>query len=45
MPEDKLFDAEYKFMSILWEHEPINSTVLCRLCQEQLGWKNPPPTP
>ena len=39
MPEDKLFDAEYKFMSILWEHEPINSTVLCRLCQEQLGWK------
>ena len=39
MPEDKLFDAEYKFMSILWEHEPINSSVLCRLCQEQLGWK------
>ena len=39
MPEDMLFDAEYKFMSILWEHEPINSTVLCRLCQEQLGWK------
>lgn len=39
MPEDKLFDAEYKFMTVLWEYEPVNSTVLCRLCQERLGWK------
>lgn len=35
----KLYDAEYKFVSIIWESEPINSTELVRLCQEQLGWK------
>ena len=37
----KLFDAEYKFMSIVWEHEPINSTELTRICEVQLGWKKP----
>ncbi|TCO72160.1 BlaI/MecI/CopY family transcriptional regulator [Marinisporobacter balticus] len=37
----KLFDAEYKFMSIVWEHEPVNSTELTRLCQKKLGWKKP----
>lgn len=37
----KLFDAEYKFMSIVWEHEPVNSTELTRLCQKELGWKKP----
>ena len=35
----KLFDAEYRFMSILWEQEPVNSTQLCKLCGEKLGWK------
>ncbi|QHW32064.1 BlaI/MecI/CopY family transcriptional regulator [Paenibacillus rhizovicinus] len=35
----KLFDAEYKFVSLIWESEPINSTELVRLCQERLGWK------
>lgn len=37
----KLFDAEYKFMSIVWEHEPVNSTELTRLCLKELGWKKP----
>ena len=37
----KLFDAEYKFMSIVWEHEPVNSTELTRLCEKELGWKKP----
>jgi len=39
MEEYKLFDAEYKFVSIIWENEPINSTELVRLCTEKLGWK------
>lgn len=39
MDDYKLFDAEYKFMCILWDEEPVNSTVLSRLCLEQLGWK------
>ena len=37
----KLFDAEYKFMSIVWEREPINSTELTRICEKELGWKKP----
>lgn len=35
----KLFDAEYKFVSLIWDHEPINSTELVKLCLEKLGWK------
>lgn len=35
----KLFDAEYKFVSLVWENEPINSTGLVKLCLEKLGWK------
>ena len=37
----KLFDAEYKFISIVWEHEPVNSTELTRICEQALGWKKP----
>ena len=39
--EYKLFDAEYRFMDIIWELEPVNSTQLCRACQQRLGWKKP----
>jgi predicted transcriptional regulator len=39
MEELKLFDAEYKFMSIIWENEPINSTKLSKICDVELGWK------
>jgi len=35
----KLFDAEYKFMTLIWDSEPINSTELVKLCLEKLGWK------
>lgn len=35
----KLYDAEYKFVSLIWQNEPINSTELVKLCREQLGWK------
>ena len=37
----KLFDAEYKFMCIVWTHEPVNSTELTRICEKELGWKKP----
>ena len=37
----KLFDAEYKFMNIVWAHEPVNSTELTRICEKELGWKKP----
>ncbi len=39
MTDLKLFDAEFKFMSIIWELEPINSTELVKVCQAKLGWK------
>ena len=35
----KLFDAEYKFMNIIWEEEPVKSGDLVKLCNERLGWK------
>lgn len=35
----KVFESEYRFCLILWEHEPIKSSDLVKLCEEQLGWK------
>ena len=35
----KVFESEYRFCLILWEHEPIKSSELVKLCSEQLGWK------
>ena len=39
MDTPKIFESEYRFCLILWEHEPIKSSDLVRLCSEQLGWK------
>lgn len=39
MNTPKVFESEYRFCLILWEHEPIKSSELVRLCREQLGWK------
>lgn len=35
----KIFESEYRFCLILWANEPVKSTELVRLCQEELGWK------
>ncbi|WDV45854.1 BlaI/MecI/CopY family transcriptional regulator [Clostridiaceae bacterium M8S5] len=35
----KLYDAEFKFMKIIWENEPVNSTQLVKICEHELGWK------
>lgn len=40
METPKIFESEYRFCLILWEHEPIKSSELVRLCKEQLGWKS-----
>ena len=39
MDTPKIFESEYRFCLILWEHEPIKSSELVKLCKEQLGWK------
>lgn len=39
MEQYKLYDAEFKFVSIIWEEEPLTSRQLVELCNERLGWK------
>ena len=39
MNTPKVFESEYRFCLIMWEHEPVRTTELVTLCQEQLGWK------
>lgn len=39
MEVPKIFESEYRFCLILWEHEPMTTTELVRLCREKLEWK------
>lgn len=39
MSTPKVFESEYRFCLIMWEHEPVKTTELVTLCQAQLGWK------
>ncbi len=39
MESFKLHDGEYKFLNVIWELAPINSTALCKACEARLGWK------
>ena len=39
MNTPKVFESEYRFCLILWEHEPVKSSELVALCRDQLGWK------
>jgi BlaI family transcriptional regulator, penicillinase repressor len=39
MKRIKIFDAEYRFMNIVWQHSPVASTDLVKLANEELGWK------
>ncbi len=39
MVTPKVFESEYRFCLILWEHEPVKSSQLVELCKQQLGWK------
>lgn len=36
---EKIFESEYRFLLILWEHGPIASRELVKLCNQELGWK------
>ena len=40
MDTPKIYESEYRFCLILWQHEPVKSKELVRLCREQLGWKS-----
>ena len=39
MATPKVFESEYRFCLILWEYEPVKSTELVKLCEQELGWK------
>lgn len=33
-----VFDSEYRLCLLVWEHEPIRSTALVKLCKSRLHW-------
>ncbi len=39
MERVKIHESEYRFCLIMWEHEPVTTVELVKLCQEQLDWK------
>lgn len=39
MEEYRLCNSDYRFLMIVWDHAPVGSGTLVKLCQEQLGWK------
>lgn len=39
MEYKRLCESDYRFMSVVWDSEPVNSTRLVELCRDQLGWK------
>ena len=38
MKAPEIFESEYRFCLIMWEHEPVASGKLVKLAKEQLGW-------
>jgi BlaI family penicillinase repressor len=39
MENIKIYDAEYRFLNILWDRGSIKSTELVKIAYEELGWK------
>lgn len=37
--EKLLCESDHRFMSIIWENEPLSSSELARLCFDEFGWK------
>ena len=41
MPDIELGTVQERFADIVWEHEPVGSGELVKLCEKELGWKKP----
>ena len=39
MEDYKLGAVEARFADLIWQHEPLTSGELVRLCQQELDWK------
>ena len=37
--EYRLYESEYRFMDLIWRLEPVRSTELARLANDELDWK------
>lgn len=35
----RLSESDYRFMSLIWDHEPVPSMQLVSLCREKFDWK------
>lgn len=35
----RLCESDYRFMTVIWENEPVASGTLVELCSQKLGWK------
>lgn len=35
----KLCESDFRFMSVIWKHEPLSSSRLVELCAVEFGWK------
>lgn len=35
----KLCESDYRFMTVIWDNEPVASGRLVELCAKELGWK------
>ena len=39
MNPKRLCETDYRFMTVIWETEPVTSARLVELCEERFGWK------
>lgn len=39
MENIKIFDAEYRFLNLIWDHAPVKSSDLVAIAGTELGWK------
>ena len=35
----RLCESDYRFMCVIWDHEPVGSMELVKRAEEELGWK------
>lgn len=41
MTDYRLGAVESRFAELIWQHAPLHSRELVKLCEQELGWKKP----
>ena len=39
MENYKLCESDFRFMTLVWDYEPVHSSKLVELCNQNFGWK------